>query len=359
MMGTYRNLVLLLLLILFATGCASIGPGSVNRDRIDYVSSISDSWKSQILLNIVKTRYIEPFSFVDVGQIVAGYTLETGANVLAKGALPNMGTSSSIEGGISGKFTDRPTITYTPMTGNTFTKNLMSPLLPSQLLFAIQSGVPADIIFKLGVSSINGLQNDRGSIKGYVPAEPRFVRVVELIKSLQMAGAVSVRIVKKPEAQESVNLSFPAKAGDEDTAAQIRELRDLLGVDAQAPSYRVVFGSVPGDRGEIAIQTFSVLRILAMLAARVDVPEKDLIEKRATGGIRRQAGEPGWFAVKNSADDWMPGDAYAAIKFRSNWFWIDDRDLESKRVMSFLVLLFTLADTATDKPLPLITIPAQ
>ncbi len=189
MMGTYRNLVLLLLLILFATGCASIGPGSVNRDRIDYVSSISDSWKSQILLNIVKTRYIEPFSFVDVGQIVAGYTLETGANVLAKGALPNMGTSSSIEGGISGKFTDRPTITYTPMTGNTFTKNLMSPLLPSQLLFAIQSGVPADIIFKLGVSSINVLQNDRGSIKGYVPAEPRFVRVVELIKSLQMAGA--------------------------------------------------------------------------------------------------------------------------------------------------------------------------
>ncbi len=55
----------------------------------------------------------------------------------------------------------------------------------------------------------------------------------------------------------------------------------------------------------------------------------------------------------------MPGDAYAANKFRSNWFWIDDRDLESKRVMSFLVLLFTLADTATDKPLPLITIPAQ
>ena len=34
-------------------GCASIGPATVARDRFDYITAISDSWKAQMLLNVV------------------------------------------------------------------------------------------------------------------------------------------------------------------------------------------------------------------------------------------------------------------------------------------------------------------
>lgn len=41
---------------LFFAGCAGVGPGTVNRDRFDYTMAISDSWKHQMLLNMVKIR---------------------------------------------------------------------------------------------------------------------------------------------------------------------------------------------------------------------------------------------------------------------------------------------------------------
>jgi len=49
----------------------------------------------------------------------------------------------------------------------------------------------------------------------------------------------------------------------------------------------------------------------------------------------------------------------AAVEYRKHWFWIDDRDLYSKRALALLMLLFTLADTGAKESLPLITIPAQ
>ena len=84
-----------LVLLLGLTGCHSIGPGSIPGDRSDYSSSVGDSWKRRTLLNIVKLRYLDPPLLLDVGRIVAGYTLQTG--VSASGTL-------SLENAVQGKF---------------------------------------------------------------------------------------------------------------------------------------------------------------------------------------------------------------------------------------------------------------
>src|SRR6478736_6683451 len=97
------------LLALLLGGCGSIGPLVVARDRFDYNGEVSRSWKEQMLLNIVKSRYLEVPVFLDVSQIVTGYTLQ---GQVTAGTDADNTTISGLSAGMGGTFTDRPTITY-------------------------------------------------------------------------------------------------------------------------------------------------------------------------------------------------------------------------------------------------------
>ena len=52
-----------------------------------------------------------------------------------------------------------------------------------------------------------------------------------------------------------------------------------------------------------------------------------------------------------------PKDAFVAVQYRDHWFWVDDRDLVSKRHFAFVMYLFTLADTGERGGQPVLTIP--
>jgi len=341
-------------------GCKSIGPGTIARDRPGYSSSISESWKRQTLLNIVKLRYVDPPIFVDVGQIVAGYTFETG--ISAGGSFPEttaFGGSTASVGG-SARFTDRPTITYTPLTGNQFIKALMTPLPPESVFFMIQSGYPAEGVLMAAAASINGLKNQETSISGVTPPDAGFLRVLELLRNLQRSGAVSMRVKQDAQKQQNSILTFRSQDASETTLADTRELRQLLRLDPEATEFSLVFGGTPSNQKEIAVITRSIMHIITTMAAQVEVPAKDVAEGRATPGLD-QAYEPGQVArlVRIRFSNSKPSDAFVAVPYRNSWFWIDDRDLKSKRAFAFMLMLFTLSDSGQKESLPLITIPAQ
>ena len=78
-----------ILVAVLLAGCTAIGPQTVARDRFDYVSAISDSWKRQTLLNLVKTRYLDAPVFMDVASVINEYALEQEVGVGASGELFN------------------------------------------------------------------------------------------------------------------------------------------------------------------------------------------------------------------------------------------------------------------------------
>src|ERR1700758_4643222 len=86
---------------LFTTGCLhpKYGPQSLPRDRAAYSLSLSDSWKEETLLNIVKVRYVDPPIFVDVGSIVASYTVSQNASVGGT-IVPNRGSNATLNGSV-------------------------------------------------------------------------------------------------------------------------------------------------------------------------------------------------------------------------------------------------------------------
>lgn len=346
---------------LFLAGCSSIGPGSVARDRFDYSSSIGESWKRQTLLNIVKLRYLDPPIFVDVAQIVSGYTLQTTAIAGSGVNWPQYGPAAgSMSLGAQGQYTDRPTVTYTPLTGNKFLKGLMTPLTPESVFFTIQSGWPADGVMFATVSEINGLKNQGTSINGVTPPDPKFMRVLQLMREIQISGAVAMRIKQDAAKQETTILTFRSKNVPPEVLDEIHELRQLLRLDADTDEIKLVYGNNSVNDREVAMVTRSIMQLMTTLASQVEVPADDLVQGRATPGwenLTNSASIPRLVKIYNSKTE--PKDAFVSIPFRGHWFYIDDRDLKSKRTFTFMMLLFTLADTGDKEPLPLVTIPAQ
>jgi hypothetical protein len=341
-------------------GCRNLGPKSVSEDRSDYALSIAESWKRQTLMNIVKLRYLDPPVFVDVGQIVAGYSFET--TLTAGASFPEtnaVGGSTATVGGAA-RYTDRPTITYTPLTGNRFVKSLMTPLPPESVFATIQSGWPADGVLYAAVASINGLKNQETAMGGISPPDPRFLRALVLLRKLQLSGTVGMRIQADPDKQQHTLLTFRTTGVSDETLADSRELRELLGLDPEASSFKLVFGAVSSSNKELAVLPRSLLHLMQTMASQVEVPRAHLADGRATPGLESIAGqEDTTRLVRVLSSTSHPEYAFVAIRYRDHWFWIDDRDLKTKRTFAFMMMLFTLADTGEKDAVPLVTIPAQ
>jgi len=346
------------LVLLGLNACSGIGPTTIARDRFDYVSAISDSWKQQLLLNIVKMRYADNPVFMDIGQVISGYELE--------GTLSASGTIGGKSGpaapgdlvnlGASGRYVDRPTITYAPLTGADFVKTMLTPFPPGAIMFLVEAGWPVDFLLQIGVHAINGIRNRKAGIETSL-ADPEFLEVLKVMKRIQSEGAIGFKVQREKEGSEATMLLFHTRHMTPEALQDVAELKRLLRLNPSAKDIRVTYGADAQSDDEIALHTRSAYHVLVTLASLVSVPSEHVAEHRTMATLDEASGLRPLVTIRSGAE--RPADAFVHAKYRGNWYWVDDRDFRSKRTFTFLTILLTLSETGQKIQQPILTIRAN
>ncbi|MHC1741594.1 MAG: hypothetical protein AB9873_01020 [Syntrophobacteraceae bacterium] len=346
-------------LLMTLAACAGVGPRSVARDRFDYTTAISDSWKSQMLVNMVKMRYGDAPTFLDVASVINQYSVESQVD-LRLNWVDHLTTalSNTQSAGAAARYIDRPTITYSPLTGEKFARSLMTPIPPAAILSLIQANYPVDLVLRLCVHSVNGVRNRFGGSARARPADPEFYALLERMRRLQASGVIGLRVNKTSE-KEATLMTLRGKV-DEATEADTLAVRSILGLDPKAQEFTIVYASIAKNDRELAMLSRSILEIIIDLASYIDVPEVHVEEKRVNPTLIEEGPADGALSplIRIRSSPHQPADAFVAVPYRGYWFWIDDRDLPSKRMFSFLMFIFTLVETGGKEGAPIVTIPA-
>lgn len=332
-------------LLLLAAGCTSVPPESMTRDRFDYGQELAESWKRQTLMNVVRMRYGDAPVFMDITSIISSRSRGgsiSGGTELWEGPDP-----SGLLFGAEGTWENTPTVTYQPVLGDKFTKSMLSPLSPTAVFRMIEAGWPVPMVLRLTVGSMNNVSN--GAFAGQ-HVDPRFEELTGTFARLKESGAIGVRVEEHQDG-ETVVVIVRGDAGTDAVAAMTR-VREILGLDATSNEVSIVFGTVPSHGREIAMTTRSMLEIMLMLGNGIDVPESHADRARPV-----PADTTPLIHIHTGAE--APPDAYAAVPYRGHWYWIEDTDRPSKGLFSFLMILFSLAETGQSQGGPVVTVPSR
>jgi hypothetical protein len=252
--------------------------------------------------------------------------------------------------GAAGRWEDRPTITYSPISGKKFSESLLTPIPPEALFALVQSGWPTDLMFRLTISKMNGVE-DADPPK---QADPRFREMLSVWTRLRDARVIGLRRSNKDISKARIVLYVSDVDLDEQTRADLTFLLETLGLQQGVKQFNLSYGLVADNPDTVAVLTVSILDMMIDLARQVDAPQEHIDEGRTYPTfVDTGLGGP-LFRVQSSLEE--PEMPYVAIRDRGYWFYIDDRDLMSKRTFGVVQILLSLTDAGEQAKGPVVSI---
>ncbi len=348
----------LLLPVLFGTGCTFLGPKALRGSRSAYNDAIVATNAQQVLSMVVRMRYGEPTGLLAVTSVTSNMSLQA-----SLGAEFGIGPESNYQGNLvplsaGFAYEQNPTISYTPVQGEQYMRQLLSPLPLDLTVLVVNAlrGSPQGATLLL--RSINGIRNPEFLAKESVEMDTRFGRLAELLAEMSRQGRASWAQTTEPEPSFVLALTG---AGDA-YAAQVAELYALLGLAAPSDLDGVVtlplrLGIGRPDDPALQVETRSLYDLFNIAAASVEVPEDHL-----AAGIAEPlppAGPVGQsIRIRRSQD--RPETAMTASRHHGWWYFIDGTDAASKqtfRIIESLISVRIAEAVDHDRATPVLTVP--
>lgn len=373
------------LLLLFIPGC-SFGPKMLQGVYLSYNDRVRATADEELLLNIVRLRYLDTIEFLAINSISAqaSFNISVGAEIGA-----NATDSTLVIPEL--QYSDRPTFSFSPQRGTQFAKRLVEPIKIDTLAYLAASDWPLKILLQLLVNEINGIVNEsHGDIESFykiadtlgdlqkkhklliafterqklvsAPIDKGLLRASDLISAAK-AGYAFVPDTEGLQLRLSQSIPQPimllrtTAPEERDILKQLRVTKtDDEPIEMRAGSKRRLHSSTYSN---IHMRTRSVLGAIVYLAQGVAPPQSH-IDRNLTLSTWPFPGPDNdkmdqVFKVKTSLS--RP-QVSLAVQYRGHWFYIDETDLTSKSTFLVLSEIYRLALVGSDRSqAPLLTLP--
>lgn len=354
--GLPRQLCLLLAVLSLLAGCSVVGPSYISNGRLAYNEAIARTSSQQLLLAIVRNRYDEDVSLMSVSSVTANVKFGSSAGIQLGAGDSEAYAGNLVPFSAGGYYEENPTISYAPVAGSNYMHELASPLaVGSMAKLSASMSDPAPLLGML-VGSINGIHNPDFLYDG-VRIDPRFDELLALLASLGKHHRLHWVADPNREGEFAIVIIDYA----DDYGAEVGALLALLKIDPPTPAGEdivlPVSLAIHGRRtGSVAVTTRSILRLVEMFSAAVDVPREDLTRTQAYPPLGRLGDE-----IRIRYSSGRPESAFLAVRYREGWYYIEDHDLATKRYFRLLSVLWNVAigEGAATSNAPVLTVPVS
>lgn len=340
-------------------GCAIVGPSSISMGRATYNEVINRTEDEQMLLSIVKGRYGETFSLLAVGSVAANVRFRANAGAeFGIGPRENyVGNLVPLGGGLA--YEENPTITYQPVQGEKYLRQVMSPIRLETMVLILRAVTSPAMYFTAAVTRVNDMRNPDFLQAPSAEPDLRFERFAKLTEELMNAGIIQWLVDPRKEVPIDILITDYAPAYSE----MVRTYLSMLGLhmpkdtseDIVIPVYFAVRGRGPEG---IAISTRSTFDLIEILRAAVEIPQE-----QADQGLARNYPIPGLAGkgIRIHASKDKPSGAVVTVRHRGYWFYISETDMHTKLFFSWVKTLWSvsIASAADHTGVPVLTIPVS
>jgi hypothetical protein len=364
-----------LLLCFMLTGC-TLGPRQLQGNRFDYNVSIQRSDNQELLLNFVRLRYMEVPCFLQVSSVTSSFeyslALQTQAQ-WSKGDLYTQFPLRFISPLFKGAYSESPTVSYSPLSGEKFVSQLLTDITPHRFWFLDRAGWEIDLLLDLLVTKFGKLRNlSQHQLAGpnALEEDRRFLEFSHELRELQRRNNL-VLLYHKSEKEEPYDLVLQLRFKNLKEARTIEKLLDTKLKFITLPDGNIlsqIFLSSklgfqqPQDlhlAGPILrIRFRNFIGVLVHLLSGVEVPPWEVAEGIVRQGFTLTSEGPanvGGLTVHCVSA--FPENAFVAIKYRGKCFYISDQDFSSKRTFAFVAMLLALQSGETQPSKPVLTLP--